>query len=102
VLRWTLRDSVSNVTSSKSVFIWSRCGGILFSQTCVACHGSDGTGGVHGAPRTTTTLSLAELTATIGNGREQMSAFGRAMKPEDLHDVAAFTLDRLVARSDAQ
>ena len=65
-------------------------------QTCVACHGNDGTGGVHGAPLTTTTLSLAELMATIGNGREQMPAFGRALTPTDLHDVAAFILDRFV------
>ena len=57
-------------------------GRTLFSQTCVACHGGDGTGGVHGAPLTTTTLSLAELMATIGNGREQMPAFGRALTPD--------------------
>ncbi len=63
---------------------------------------SDATGGVHGAPLTTTTLSLAELMATIGNGCEQMPAFGRAMKPEDLHDVAAFSLDRLVDQRDAE
>jgi mono/diheme cytochrome c family protein len=63
---------------------------------------SDDTGGVHGAPLTTTTLSLAELMATIGNGRGEMPAFGGAMKPEDLHDVAAFILDRLVDQRDAE
>ncbi len=67
----------------------------LYSQTCIACHGSDGTGGVHGAPLKTTQLSLEELMTTIGNGRDQMPAFERAYKPEDLHDVAAFILEEL-------
>jgi quinohemoprotein ethanol dehydrogenase len=67
----------------------------LYSQTCIACHGSDGTGGVHGAPLKTTQLSLEELMTTIGNGRDQMPAFGRAYEPEDLHDVAAFILEEL-------
>ena len=64
----------------------------LYSQTCVACHGSDGTGGVHGAPLKTTQLSLAEIMTTVSNGRDQMPAFGRAYKPEELHDVAAYIL----------
>ena len=34
--------------------------------------------------------------ATIGNGRDQMPAFGSALTPTDLHDVAAFILDRFV------
>jgi alcohol dehydrogenase (cytochrome c) len=68
----------------------------LYSQTCVACHGSDGTGGIHGAPLKTTTLDLAALMTTIASGRDAMPAFGRAYRPEDLHDVAAYILDELV------
>jgi len=64
----------------------------LYSQTCVACHGGDGTGGVHGAPLKTTQLSLAEIMSTVSNGRDQMPAFGQAYKPEELHDVAAYIL----------
>jgi alcohol dehydrogenase (cytochrome c) len=71
-------------------------GRTLFAQTCIACHGSDGTGGVHGAPLTATTLSLAELMGTISNGRDSMPAFGRVYTHEDLHDVAAFILEELV------
>jgi mono/diheme cytochrome c family protein len=67
----------------------------LYSQTCSACHGADGTGGVHGAPLTTTQLSLAEIMTTIDNGRDQMPAFGRAYTPEDLRDVATFILEEL-------
>ena len=40
-------------------------------------------------------LTLAELMTTIGNGRESMPAFGRAMRPEDLHDLAAYILEEL-------
>ena len=65
----------------------------LFAHTCIACHGADGTGGIHGAPLTTTALGLDDLMTTIANGRDSMPAFGRVMKPEDLHDVAAYILD---------
>jgi quinohemoprotein ethanol dehydrogenase len=67
----------------------------LYTQTCTACHGSDGTGGIHGAPLKTTQLSLEELMTTIGNGRDQMPAFGQAYKPEDLHDVATYILQEI-------
>ena len=67
---------------------------------CARCCSAIGSGtGVprqrHGAPLTATTL-LAELVTTIGNGRDAMPAFGRAMRPEDLHDVAAYILGELV------
>jgi mono/diheme cytochrome c family protein len=32
---------------------------------------------------------------TIANGREQMPAFGRALRPEDLHDVANYILTEI-------
>jgi mono/diheme cytochrome c family protein len=54
----------------------------LYSQTCIACHGSDCTGGVHGAPLKTTQLSLAEIMTTVGNGRDQMPAFGVRTNPK--------------------
>jgi mono/diheme cytochrome c family protein len=53
---------------------------------------------VHGAPLATTKLSQEEIVTTIGNGRDQMPAFGRAYKPEDLQDVAAYILEYLVSR----
>ena len=67
----------------------------LYSQTCVACHGSDGTGGVHGAPLKSTTLSLEEIVSTIAAGRNEMPGFGRTYQPEDLHDVAAYIVEEL-------
>jgi mono/diheme cytochrome c family protein len=33
--------------------------------------------------------------AMIANGRDSMPAFGRALQPEDLQDVAAFILEEL-------
>ena len=37
-----------------------------------------------------TRLTLAEIMTTVSNGRDQMPAFRRTYKAEDLHDVAAF------------
>jgi alcohol dehydrogenase (cytochrome c) len=67
----------------------------LYLQTCIACHGDDGQGGVHGAPLTTR-LTLADIMTTVGNGRNEMPAFGRTYKLEELHDVAAFILEDLL------
>jgi mono/diheme cytochrome c family protein len=47
---------------------------------------------VHGAPLATTKLSLEEIVTTVSNGRDQMPAFGRAYKPEELQDVADYIL----------
>jgi mono/diheme cytochrome c family protein len=58
-------------------------------------HDERGAGGIHDAPLTTTTLSLEALMTTIANGREQMPAFGRALRPEDLHDVANYILTEI-------
>jgi mono/diheme cytochrome c family protein len=67
----------------------------LYSQTCIACHGDDGRGGVHGAPLTGK-LTLEDIMNTVSNGRNEMPAFGRVYKPEDLHDVATFILQEVV------
>jgi mono/diheme cytochrome c family protein len=67
----------------------------LYSQTCIACHGNDGKGGVHGAPLTAK-LTVADIMTTASNGRNEMPAFGRAYKPEDLHDVATYIVEQLV------
>ncbi len=37
----------------------------------------------------------ALLMSTVGNGRDQMPAFGRTYKAEDPHDVAAFIREEL-------
>jgi mono/diheme cytochrome c family protein len=67
----------------------------LYSQTCVACRGAVGRGRIHGAALATTKLNLEEIVMTPSNGPDQMPAFGRAYKPEDLQDVAAYILERL-------
>lgn len=35
---------------------------------------------------------------TIGNGRDQMPAFRQALRPEDLHDVAAYILAEITVQ----
>ena len=45
-----------------------------------------------------TTLSFDEIVTPISNKRDQMPAFGRAYKPEDLQDVAAYIVGQLRAK----
>ena len=45
----------------------------------------------------TTKLSVEEIVTTNSNGRDQMPAFGRAYKPEELQDVATYVRDELAA-----
>jgi mono/diheme cytochrome c family protein len=69
----------------------------LYMQTCIVCHGEDGLGGQHGngAPLTRA-MPLDEIMNIIGNGRNDMPAWGRVYRPEDIHDVAAFIRDEFV------
>jgi mono/diheme cytochrome c family protein len=45
----------------------------------------------HGAAPATT------IVTTISDGRDQMPAFGRAYKPEELHDVSTYAREELAA-----
>jgi alcohol dehydrogenase (cytochrome c) len=70
----------------------------LYFQTCIVCHGDDGKRGQHGGgAELTRALSIGEIMNTVGNGRNEMPAFGRVYRPEELHDVAAFILEELLA-----
>ncbi|HLF09801.1 MAG TPA: PQQ-binding-like beta-propeller repeat protein, partial [Gammaproteobacteria bacterium] len=69
----------------------------LYMQTCIVCHGDDGKGGQHGGgAQLTTALTLQDIMNTVGNGRNDMPAFGRVYRPEELHDVATFILEELL------
>lgn len=57
-------------------------------QTCIVCHGDRGQGGQHGGGvELTKALTIAEIMNTVGNGRNNMPAFGRVYKPDELHDI---------------
>ncbi len=57
----------------------------LFTMRCASCHGDDGKLGVAGAKDLSiSTLTDAEITSTIYNGKNGMSSFGGAFSEEQL------------------
>jgi alcohol dehydrogenase (cytochrome c) len=69
----------------------------LYLQNCITCHGEDGEGGQHGeATQLTTALPLADMMSIVANGRNTMPAWGRALRPEQIHDVASYIRDDLL------
>ena len=69
----------------------------LYLQTCVPCHGANGEGGDTGGAPLTASLTMQTILTTATNGRNAMPAFGPIMPVEDLHDVASYILDEIVA-----
>ena len=64
----------------------------LFSGACVVCHGENGKGGTHGGAPLTPVLTRDAIVQIITNGRNQMPAFGSALRPQDREDIAAYVL----------
>lgn len=57
----------------------------LFTMRCASCHGDDGKLGVAGAKDLSiSTLTDAEITSTIYNGKNGMPSFGGAFSEEQL------------------
>jgi quinohemoprotein ethanol dehydrogenase len=68
----------------------------IFTQTCVACHGTDGKGDHGGAPL----VGVKDLEAamqTVTAGRNTMPSFRGAFTPEQIRDVSAFVVEVLAA-----
>ena len=68
----------------------------IFTQTCVACHGTDGKGDHGGAPL----VGVKDLDAaiqTVTAGRNTMPSFRSAFTPEQIRDVAAYVMQTLAA-----
>ena len=71
----------------------------LYLQNCITCHGEDGQGGQHGeAARLTTALSVQDIMTIVSNGRNAMPAWGRALRREDIHDLATFIREELLTQ----
>jgi alcohol dehydrogenase (cytochrome c) len=72
-------------------------GRAVYMQNCITCHGDDGQGGQHGeATLLTTALPLADMMGIVANGRNAMPAWGRALSPEQIHDVASYIREELL------
>jgi hypothetical protein len=66
----------------------------IFTQSCVACHGTDGKGDHGGAPLTGV-KDLDAAIATVTAGRNTMPSFRSAFTPEQIRDVSAFVVQVL-------
>ena len=73
----------------------------IFTQSCVACHGTDGKGDHGGAPLD----RVADLDAaiqTVTAGRNNMPSFRSAFTPEQIRDVSAYVIETLATRPPAR
>ncbi|QIX61886.1 cytochrome c [Hymenobacter sp. BT18] len=68
-------------------------GKALFEQNCALCHGSDGKRGLNGAhDLTKSNLNQAGRVYMVTNGLGNMPAFKNQLSPEQIEQVAAYSL----------
>ncbi|HUN26878.1 MAG TPA: PQQ-binding-like beta-propeller repeat protein [Steroidobacteraceae bacterium] len=68
-------------------------GKLIFTTTCVVCHGESGQGGSHGGAKLTHVLTSQGIVNVLERGRNDMPAFGSAFSAEQLHDVTGYVLE---------
>jgi quinohemoprotein ethanol dehydrogenase len=86
------RQAAPRVTSNASSAVNLDAGKTAFFNSCVFCHGTDGTGG-HGGPAFTTALSVEDIQRTVSGGRNQMPAFGSFLDDAAIANVSAWVLE---------
>lgn len=65
----------------------------VFRKNCVVCHGSNGKLGLNGAKDLSqSTLTAAERTAIVTNGKNLMTPFGKILNPAEIDAVVQYTL----------
>jgi mono/diheme cytochrome c family protein len=69
-------------------------GQAVYGQTCVICHGEDGTGG-HGGGAPLDSVDLATAIQTVADGRNMMPSFRGVLTAEQIRDVTAYVVERL-------
>ncbi|MCC6413492.1 MAG: cytochrome c [Saprospiraceae bacterium] len=65
----------------------------VFRKNCVVCHGSNGKLGLNGAKDLSqSTLTAAERTAIVTNGKNLMTPFGKILTAEEIDAVVLYSL----------
>jgi quinohemoprotein ethanol dehydrogenase len=67
-------------------------GKVIYTTTCVVCHGESGKGGSHGGAPLTTSLTRESIANVVTRGRNDMPAFGSALTPDQLADLTSYVL----------
>jgi alcohol dehydrogenase (cytochrome c) len=66
----------------------------VYTQTCVACHGTDGKGD-HGGASLVALKDLTSTIQTVTGGRNNMPAFSVVLTPEQIRDVSGYVVQSL-------
>jgi len=69
----------------------------IYKAACVYCHGEEGEGSEGGGKSISSGLGVEGVFAVLNDGRNQMPAFGAAMTPEQMHDLATYIVQALLA-----
>ncbi|MDH4169329.1 MAG: cytochrome c [Acidimicrobiia bacterium] len=71
----------------------------IFGSRCSSCHGTSGGGNrgpnIQSEAVTTKYPDIADQTRVIGEGRNQMPAFGNRLTPQEIEAVARYTREVL-------
>jgi alcohol dehydrogenase (cytochrome c) len=71
-------------------------GQTVYDAACTFCHGEAGEGGHGGGPTLAPVTNPAAAAQIIAEGRNDMPAFGGALSAEQIRDVSAYVVERLV------
>ena len=83
------QQSTVTLTSNATSEVSLEAGKTAYFNSCVFCHGADGSGG-HGGPAFTAGLSAETIQRTVAGGRNQMPAFGGFLDAAAIANVSAW------------
>ncbi|HZL92324.1 MAG TPA: PQQ-binding-like beta-propeller repeat protein, partial [Vicinamibacterales bacterium] len=95
------QQSTSRASSNSSAAVSLEGGRAAYVNSCVFCHGADGTGG-HGGPAFTSERSADEIQRIVSAGRNLMPAFGNFLDEAAVANVSAWVLELARRAEEAQ
>jgi len=72
-------------------------GRTIYQQSCIYCHGDTGEGGHGGGAELTQALGVQGIMTMLSTGRNAMPNFRPVMSVEQMHDVASWLIEDLLA-----